>query len=176
MVRGERVFTRAGSYATRDLWLRGRVPVAWSRALSRVSTMMDSGVSIPLSLITSTVSVRVPGDETHALAIGVMQPQTKPRPSDCSAGPVAALVPRDPNGYRPGPNATVCLPTAIVPRSRASAGSASRLDDGAFGLRVAFAPSLRRAAGRPRPSGLRPTLFAGLSQFGPLPSRSRPPA
>ena len=29
-----------------------------------------------------------------------MQPQGKPRPSDRSARPVAALIPRDPNGYR----------------------------------------------------------------------------
>lgn len=40
-------------------------------------------------------SVRVPGEETHAVASGVMQFRGKPKPSDRSARRVAAFSPRD---------------------------------------------------------------------------------
>ena len=63
-----------------------------------------------------SVSVRVPGDETHAVATGVTQSRGKPRPSDRSARPVAALIPRDPKGYR-GPKMAItrlALPRAVL--------------------------------------------------------------
>ena len=75
-------------------------------------------------------SKRVPGDEIHAVANGVMQSRGKPRPSDGSTRPVAALIPRDPNGYQretacrlvPRSNGTVYRGTLLYSRARGPEG------------------------------------------------------
>ena len=46
------------------------------------------------------VTVRLPGDGTHAVIAGMIQSRGKPRRFDRSAWPVATRIPRDPKAYR----------------------------------------------------------------------------